>query len=324
MQNKELLHFPDPVCQRLRESDIKITVTGASGWLGSVALEMLDQCLGDEIGKRVFAYGLGTRDLKLRSGRRLPCFELATLAEQNPEPSLLMHFAFLTRDRVAGMPLKEFIEKNESISAFVGEQAKRLRLEGVFVPSSGAVYRPDRTLDYDLEKNPYGVLKARDELRFSALAEKGKTKVAQCRVFNMAGPFINKLRNYALSSVLLDIANGGPIEFKAAKRVERSYFHVGNLIGLAFSLVLLGEPPFEPFDTAGERIVELDDLAHAASAALGKTGIEIRRPLLSAETPDRYVGDGKTLGKLLSLHGIAPLPLETQIRDTARFLGIQT
>jgi UDP-glucuronate decarboxylase len=321
MNDVPLLSMPPAVARRLRESEFRVVITGASGWLGQVTLEMLDQCLGESFRGRVSAFGHEHRELSLRSGRRIPCLPLSDLAVMRREPCFLLNFAFLTRDFVAGMPASDFIARNQSLSAFVAEQAARLEPAGLFVPSSGAVYRADRSIDQDLERNPYGVLKARDEARFRSLGDGGRTRVVQCRVFNIAGPFINKLRTYALASILLDIAAGGPVQLKASRLVERSYFHVGNLIELAFALLLDDAPPAEAFDTAGERVVEVGELAHLAASLLGRPNVAIQRPPLGDGAADRYVGDQTVLKAIMAKHGIVPAPLETQILDTAAFLS---
>ena len=50
------------------------------------------------------------------------------------------------------------------------------------------------------------------------------------RVFNLAGPFINKIQIYALATMIGDALAGRPIEIRASHRVLRSYLHVGDCI----------------------------------------------------------------------------------------------
>ena len=140
------------------------------------------------------------------------------------------------------------------------------------------------------------------------------------RLFNLAGPFLNK-PDYVLGSIIRDVARGGPIELRATHPVERSYVHVGDLVELAFA-VMLGQKaaPSEPFDTAGERDIEVGELAALIASVLGKSGMEIRRPSFDGSPADRYVGDPSVIRPLAHSYGITMRNLPTQIEDTAAFM----
>lgn len=321
-QQQRHLSFTSEIEQRLSDSGLDVVVTGGGGWLGQASLEMLDSCFGDAIASRVHVFGSSARSLILRSGRSIPCRELADLSGLSPRPCLVLHYAFVTRDKVGKIPLEDFINRNEAISALVAKEATRLQAAGIFVPSSGAVYRADRSIDDDLERNPYGVMKARDEQRFLALAEtKLRPRITVCRVFNLAGPFINKVDSYALASILIDIERGGPIRLRANRPVLRSYVHVRDVVDLAAALLLSGgQPPVDPFDTTGELIIEIGELARRAATLLENPKMTIDRPAFVSEVADCYVGDGSTMATLLSSNNLALCSLDTQILDTAGYL----
>lgn len=309
------------LCDLLRQGDAAVIVTGAGGWLGQATLDMLDGCFGEALASRVYAFGSSERMLTLRSGRALLCRPLSALAELPQRRYFIMHYAFLTKDKVGDMPLETFVSRNEAIAALVAQTAVRLKAAGLFVPSSGAVYRADRSMDDDLERNPYGVLKARDERRFLALGETHDIPVVVSRVFNLAGPFINKLDSYALGSILADIKCGGPIVLRADRPVERSYAHVGDVINLAFALLLKPSGALPAFDTAGEKVIEVGDLARRAAELLGVPDMAIERPAVTGSA-NRYVGDGAAMARLMAQHGLTARTLDEQIRDTARYLEV--
>jgi UDP-glucuronate decarboxylase len=232
-----------------------------------------------------------------------------------------LHNAFLTRDKVAAYPLADYIARNRAISAAVAEAAAKVSVTGFFLPSSGAVYSKDRTLDRDLTKNPYGALKIEDEERFAALAEQSNFALAVVRVFNLSGPYINKIGSYALSSILDDILHRRTVVLKARHPVLRSYVQICDLIGLV--LALLGRAKASDrwlFDTAGETVVEVGALAELARAVMGEPDLAIDRPALAGGEPeDRYVGDGAAMADLARRHDIVFRPLSEQIRDTADY-----
>ena len=310
--------FP-AVAAALAEKDRHFVLTGGGGWLGRAALEILDGVFGAELPRRVAVFGAGAKMLELRSGRRIasrPFAEIGSL--DRPGPTIL-HFAYLTRGYAAQMPPDAYVAVNRGLSAAVAAVAARCGAQGVFVPSSGAVYRPDRSLDDDLATNPYGALKLEDEAGFADLAARCGFPAVIFRIFNLSGPFINHPGHYALGSILGDIAAGRAIELRAAHPVIRSYSHVGDVLTLAFSLLGGGEAA-GPLDTGGEPAIEIGDLARRAAWLLGRPDADIRRPEFSSGPSDVYVGDGGRFASLAASAGIRLRTLDEQIMDTAAFL----
>ncbi len=315
------LRFSPSVAARLRDREDRIVVLGGSGWLGQATLEMLEQALGPAFAERVMVFGSRARDLGLRSGRVIPCHALADLGNQPNRPSIVMHYAFLTKERVVQVGHQAYLRENQTISDTVAGFFLRLDTGVLFLPSSGAVYRHDGAVDDDLVANPYGAMKVQDERRFDQLRNQTGRRVITCRVFNLAGPFINKLSDYVLSSILLDILRGGPIVLRATGPVFRSYIHIRDLVDLAFGLAVTDvQAPAAPFDTAGDVTVEVGDLAIRARRGLDVPGMEIQRPPWRNGTENRYVGDGRVIWSLMAQMGIVPCDLDQQIRDVAAFL----
>jgi nucleoside-diphosphate-sugar epimerase len=234
----------------------------------------------------------------------------------------LAHYAFLTREHSTVSDLTTYVATNRAISDAVAAHAESRGTAGIFVPSSGAVYRGDGQLEDDLSANPYGALKVADESRFTRLADDSlPRRVVAVRVFNLAGPFLNKPDLYALGSIVTDIQRGGPIRLRADRPVVRSYVHVGDVVELAFA-VMIGAvaAPSGPFDTAGEREVEVGDLARLAAAVLGRPGLPVERPPLADARADRYIGDGTVLSQLAAEHRLPLRELPEQIIATAGYL----
>ena len=87
--------------------------------------------------------------------------------------------------------------------------------------------------------------------------------------------------------------------------VVRSYVHVGDLVDLGFAM-MIGDTPtlLEAFDTAGERTIEVGELAKLTASVLGAPGMEIVRPPLDDTPADRYVGDSGAINSLAESYGI--------------------
>jgi len=308
--------FAPAVTDALRGNSSPIIVTGAGGWLGQAALEALEGALGEAMPGRVTAFANTAKALSLRSGRVIPAHNYAALGALVMDPALILHFAFRTR----GFAGEEgYIETNRGITRTMQRFIARNGAFGMFVPSSGAVYGPDRVPHQNLPADPYGALKYEDELVFGALARQYGFPAAIIRIFNLAGPCMNNLTGYALACIITDVLRGGPVRLRAAHPVLRGYAHVGDVLNIALSL-LLGRHELPVFDSAGEPALEIGELAQLASRLIAGEELPVSRPDWQGGTPDRYLGDMQSYAAAARLAGVTLRPLEEQIRDTAGYI----
>jgi UDP-glucuronate decarboxylase len=308
--------LPD-VAAKLANPDVHFVVTGGGGWLGQATLEILDSVYADALGKRVSVFGERAKTLTLRSGRFIQSRPLSEIVE-SPAGSIIFHFAYLTRGYAARMPLDGYVTTNRSISSLVAEVATQKKARGLFLPSSGAVYRKDRTLDVNLFANPYGVLKLEDEARFGDLRR--CFPVVMFRVFNLAGPFLNHPADYALGSILMDILADRAIQIRAPHPVVRGYTHVGDLLNIGLNTLVRRESA-GPLDAGGHPEIEIGELARRTARLLGKPDIEIHRPHFDvAGHPDVYVAHCAGYQALAAAAGLTLRTLDEQIVETAEFL----
>ena len=321
LPNRSLV-FPRLMDTVLADPNVCFVVVGGTGWLGRATLDILNSALGPQFAERVIAFGSHSREISLRAGRNVRIHALDNLGGLSTEKRyVFLHYAFLTRDKVATYSHDDYLAGNVAITGAVSHAIAARKTIGLFIPSSGAVYRKDRTLDDDIAANPYGVLKLRDEVHFAQLAAQEGIPFAVMRVFNLGGPYINKINTYALSSVILDVLRGGPITLQARHPVVRSYVSIFDVIDLALCILSDGEQRMvKPFDTAGEREVELSELAQLCAIVLGRPDIQIKRPPLHKEAVDHYVGDGTAMRARAARYGITLASLPQQIKDTANFL----
>lgn len=316
------LAFPAAIADWLIQSETPVIITGGGGWLGQATLEMLDGTLGATMAQRVFIFGSNDRTLGLRSGRRVTCQRLDALAHLACSRPLMLHYAFLTREKVRDYGDAAFIRLNTAIADQVAAAVERLRPVGLFIPSSGAVYRPDRSLDDDVVRNPYGALKVRDEERFTGLCRDLDVALAVLRVFNLSGPFINKIPSYALGSIITDVLCDRPIVIRADMPILRSFIHVGDLIAVAIaSLITPSVSSIQLLDGCGREAIEIGDLGRRVATVLGRSDLPIQRPIpLASDRQDRYLGDATALTTLAATLAIPLRDLTRQICDTADYL----
>src|SRR3546814_6634957 len=77
----------------------RIVLTGASGWLGRATSDLLQNALGDAFAERVFCFGSRQAELRLSETQLIMQRPLADLIKLPYQPTYLLHFAFLTKDR---------------------------------------------------------------------------------------------------------------------------------------------------------------------------------------------------------------------------------
>jgi nucleoside-diphosphate-sugar epimerase len=315
--------WPDAISRGLRAPDLNVAVIGATGWLGLATLDMLDAALGPESAARVHAFSSQAKEIRLPSGSRIKTEPLTALAEMPDRGRyLFLHYAFWTKDRLQSASHEEFLAANSKIQRAVVSAAERLELLGFFLPSSGAVYRKDGSLETDVKSNAYGFIKLRDEEVFTDICERTASPLTIARIFNLAGPYINKVQRYALSSILLGALHGGRVTLRSAHPVIRSYVDVRDL--LEISLRSFFDPQRDPvirFETAGEREIEIGELAQLARDHVVGGNVRIDRPNRESEPVDRFVGDPTVLRQLAKSYGVHLRLLVDQMRDTAKYLS---
>jgi nucleoside-diphosphate-sugar epimerase len=300
----------------------RIVLVGARGWIGRTVLALLHEALGPAaLLSRVACFGSATAEIELDDGTLVPQQPLSALIGLSARPSLLLHLAFLTKEKVAGMDPAAYADRNRALSRAVYEALDPIGADRLFVASSGAAaFADDPGAPADLRL--YGALKREDENRFAswALAAPKTRRAAVGRIYSVSGPYINKLETYALASFVRDALAGRPIEVRAPMRVLRSYVAVRELVSFVFAALLdeLGEPVLR-FDTGGEPL-ELADIA-AAVAALSGSHV-CPRPLKD-RNDNRYVGNDEAWRQQLARFAMEPVALAEQLAETMAWLSRQ-
>lgn len=307
------------VAQALLGNNRHIAITGASGWLGRATLDLLERALGDTFAARVSCYGSASRMIDLGDGRQVPQRPLAELGALEAQRIWVLHYAFYTKERAEAMDEAAYRAANAAISDTVIAALDRIDAEAVFVASSGAASKADDPLASPAMRL-YGAMKRDDETRFADWAEARERRAVIGRIFNLTGPYMNKHDAYAMASFIRDALGLRPIRVNAPREVVRGYVAIRELMSLVFAL-LAQEGPLGAvirFESGGEAL-ELGEVARITALALG--GGMVERAAVTEQEPDRYGGDSAAYAALLARHGIASVPLETQVRETAPWIG---
>jgi len=88
-------------------------------------------------------------------------------------------------------------------------------------------------------------------------------------------------------------------------------------LGLA---ILLAKAAMPVFDTAGDEVIEIGELALRAAALCGAASIPIHRPQIDVQNADHYVGDGRIYHALAQNFGVTLQRLDANILDTYAYI----
>lgn len=287
-------------------------ITGSNGWIGRYLIETLAKN-SEKPENCIFAISKSSNHVELRDGTKIRTIKSISEIPKDRK-YILCHFSFLTKDKESQMPYEEYCEANLAIRIEVGEIIKNLNIEKMIYASSGSVYNED-------DDNYYGKLKLEDEKYFLNLMSEAKGEIIIPRIFNIAAPYINKVNLYALSDFIIQAINNSRIDIKATIPVLRSYIHLSDLFEICFSWLLDDNKSeiCKIFDTAGESILEMSELAKEISKIIGNC--QIRREIFNATAnPNYYIGNSATQKELCKKYDIKLKNIDFLIQDTAEYI----
>lgn len=288
-------------------------MTGPSGWIGQAMLAVL--------------VARGVRDLRLFGSREgtvlvpgttqeLSVRPLDTIAPADVAGAHCVHLAYLTKEKNELLGEVEFRRVNTAIDAKVLHALREGTPASLFVASSGAASLAESGRDL----HPYGLTKLEQEERFLDFADSSGVPVLAGRIFNLAGPYINKIESYAISNFARQARIFGRIAIEARMPVFRSYLHILDLCSLVLAAATSGLGRKRPVDLCGAEVVEMEDLAWQVATACG--GVPVTRENLSFGSSGVYLGNF-TETKMLAMElGCSLSGLADQIRDTIGWLGL--
>ncbi len=278
----------------------RLVITGPTGWVGSAALAW-----AGARGMDVLAFGSSGRmynNIKINA--------LSDIAQFDLSDAIVLHLAFLTKDKTANMADADYRAANAAIDHHVLKACQRTPPRGLFVASSGAAAHPVEA---------YGQMKIEQEQRFLDWGQGAGVPVLAGRIYNIAGPHINKHALYALSSLIVQARDTGLMAIQADRPVFRAYTHVDDVITVIMAALLAGEGRAAAFDIAGNELVEMDDVARAVSRHLP---VPITRPTVDWSRPSVYAGAAADFRALALKYGIVPRCFATQVADTVDYLRV--
>ena len=293
--------------------DQRVVVVGATGWLGMVALDLLESALGTAFETQVSAWASRGRC----NFGRVPTSPYATYAMRCPadvEGALVLHFAFLTRDRVAAMGADEFIA-NDAITQRV------LSLIAGGAPS-GVVYarRPapstTPTAGSRSTRSPIRTAPRSNGMRspFASCSHGGASCVIH-RVFSVSGPYMTKPELYALGDLILQAKGRDRLHIRVTRPVYRSYIALHDLLSVCIAAALDGER--DPRVRLRRRRDRGRRPGELGTSQRRRADMPIERRWDPSADADRYVADNTAMAALAQRYGVSLQSLPHQVAATA-------
>ena len=293
----------------------RVVLTGPSGWIGTAMLNAIADQLGGCLNGRVTAFASSARMLDMGWGEQLEVRPLSTITPADVAGAHVVHLAYLTKEKAELLGQAAFDATNEAIDEALHRAIEAAAPASLFVASSGAASLAERGED----DHPYGRAKLRQEERFLSWARLSGVPTIAGRIYNLAGPYINKVRSYAISDFAMQAQETGEIRISAAVPVFRSYLHVSDLCALVLGAARMGLARQSPIDLSGAEAVEMADIAHLV-AQTWPAPPPIRREPVNFARPSLYLGD-PTHARILAMELDETLrPLVAQVADTIEWL----
>lgn len=293
-------------------------ITGPTGWIGQALLALLaSEGDADALrpGGTLTLFGSRATNFKLPSGELVAVRPLSDIGPDDVAGARVIHLAYLTKDKVAVLGEEAFRAGNEEIDGALLRAMEQSSPAALFVASSGAAHLAEREVDGHL----YGRMKLEQEARFLGFGKAHDVPVLCGRIWNVAGPHINKLDAYAVSNFAVQAIKTGEIRIDAGQPVFRSFLHVTDLCRLILRALRKGHGGARPVDLCGNSVLEMSDIAALVAAEVGGA-VTISRATMNFASRSDYLGCAQETRVLAMQLGIALADTALQVRDTLNWI----
>ena len=293
----------------LYRDDDRVLILGASGWFGRTALSLAGPQSSAE---RLMCICSRDKTFSAR-GRTFPGVTWNLGDVRDFDPTIVLNFAFLTREKWGGPADQHYEAINHELIKRLAMAAGLPKVRLALTLSSGAAL-----IDHggpSLAENPYGRLK-RDEEAILRDSVRPDSAWVIARGWSFSGPEVLRPADYLFSDVILQ-ASRGSIELRSDRQVWRRYVSVEDFLSACLVRGLSG---WSGVVDSGGDLIESMELAQRVTKYFQDVKIE-RSPAFNAEAPpDVYASDNSSWEETLASTGVVADDLDMQIRKTAQGL----
>ena len=303
------------------EEQKKIVITGATGWVGQNFLYELQKLIPQEIFNDV-VIAFGSREKVISSSAYKIPIKIKIHSLDNIKDLLiynkdfvLIHTAFLTREKIKIYGVDEYIKINNKIIKTIEQILSLNGSKKSLLISSGAVENINEVASNIniLKEDPYGYLKFKEEEVF----KKSQNSLI-LRIYGLTGKFIRDPEIFAFGNFLLSAKKNQAIKIKSQKEVIRSYVYGGDIAISGLRWISSRELNDNILLNAATHTVSLLDLANKITKifSLPKVEYSIDKNL----GKNIYRCENKGFQDFLRKLDIKPTTMNKQILETYSYL----
>jgi nucleoside-diphosphate-sugar epimerase len=294
----------------------RVAIIGATGWVGRALVDVVFSALAEKQAGKLRLFGSRARTLSC-DGQDLTIEPLQDGSQLGPGNWIVLHAAIVGPDRFESEGPAAIRTRNDQLLDRVFSLVKSGQTHKFVYFSSGAAGRPPSGPP---ERQAYSVMKSAQEQKIVNWSKLNRINIIIPRIFNLAGPYINHFRDYAIGDFISKQYENGFINIKSNGLVIRNYVHVIDMAQVITSMAIESHSLPTIFDVCTSDIVELDALAMTVARAFGVDPETIIRN----EDPDRpvnaYLGAGDIYQQRFSELGLRQRSLSQMVQDTITYL----
>jgi nucleoside-diphosphate-sugar epimerase len=291
------------------DSDPKMIISGATGWLGREVLALLESKNSGQLAYEVIPVSSNERILETPSGKKLITKTYANL-ETLKNVEGFINLAFLTREKVSQIGYENYVLRNLQMISHACQVIESCKPKWVVLVSSGAIFKNrSEELENSLTANPYGFLKRVEELLVSETASRVGANVVIGRLWGASGRYMPINRAYALSDFICQAEEDGVIQIRSEHKVYRRFCDASEFMDVLISLAQAGHSRI--FNSGGP-LIEIGDLASIIATYFTDVDV-IRSPVASGPDDDYYprYNDYEELAQELNI-ALSPIPAQVE------------
>jgi nucleoside-diphosphate-sugar epimerase len=291
---------------------LTVAISGANGWLGTSAINVLVNKFPDW---KIYAL------TRVAAGNiRYPNVVEITykdFAESNIQVQGLIHTAFKTRNFIGDLGVESYLAENNEILQWLKNFLSQQKLLWAATVSSGAVAIYIEKIEKDSQLNEldlYGKLKWEEE---EILLSSSTSQVAVGRLWGASGRFMKNYKIYALGQFIEAGINNEDIYISSSEKVYRRYVDAEIFMEVLIRSALQNDRII--FDSGGV-LVSLENLAEEIANYFNenssrKIKVKYSETQTAAAHPNYFPNDLK-FNELTNYFSIRSLSILEQIKNT--------
>ncbi len=294
----------------LNQSNSRIVIFGATGWLGRESLNLIKNYLKTDINSRLTLVASKSNKIDL-AGTELPVIALDEFSS-NTKCDLFIDFSFITQEKMNVMGEKEYVSQNSQLTQKVENYISETRPTYIYYASSGAA-DPNFLLN---TKNPskkvYGELKAQAELTLKQISAEAGSQLLINRIWSITGSQMLEPHKYAISDFITQAIRNKEIIINSSDQILRSYIDSNDLLDTCFNYLLDGNSGL--LNSGGHRI-SLLELANSVYKGL-RINKKLNPNYVPKNSDEDYYSPDSDLNEIAIDYGISFQDIDKQIKNT--------